>query len=158
MPKKPIIDSRKHDRHIWCNTEFWDYQAGKVSAAFHLGGFDILHHFEPFFLAQQLSDMIFFFINSIILFAKSSSSRQTLHKGKILASLFIWFLSWEKQGYSQLNWFHGSVEATFTNQQLQINTLHSQQEKVPVLLCINSYYQTHPLLMCKRALLCFTFK
>lgn len=83
--------------------EFWDYQAGKVSAAFHLGGFDILHHFEPFFLAQQLSDMIFFFINSIILFAKSSSSRQTLHKGKILASLFIWFLSWEKQGYSQLN-------------------------------------------------------
>lgn len=122
-PKKLLLIAESTSDTADVTPEVWDDQAGKFSAAFHLGGFDILHHFDPFSLSQQLSDMIFFFF-FIISFAKSSSGRQTLHNREALVSLFTLLLLCEKQGYSQLNWLYRSVEVTFTNQQLQINTLH----------------------------------
>lgn len=124
VPKKTIIDSWKHVRHSWCNTWGLGWPSRQIQRCFSFRWFRYLASFWSllFITAAFWHDFFFFFF--IISFAKSSSGRQTLHNREALVSLFTLLLLCEKQGYSQLNWLYRSVEVTFTNQQLQINTLH----------------------------------
>jgi len=67
---------------------------------------------------------LFHILSGIILFAKYSSGRQTLHKGEVCSiPLFTWWLLWEVRGDSQFDRLHRSVEASCTIQHLQLRAL-----------------------------------